>query len=837
MDGQGNDVLVPMRERGEEQGNGFSADLERLGTPRRGVAIPAARRLRLRPFLWLLLLVAIAGASIWYSARPENQAKTSNRTQYGGSVPVAVSPVLRGDMPILLRQLGTVLPLTTVTVKTNISGYLMNVAFTEGQLVKAGDFLVQIDPRPFQVALEQAEGQLAKDQALLKNAQLDLERYNTLVAQNSIARQTRDTQVSLVAQYQATVKSDHAQIDTQKLNLTYAHIVTPVTGRVGLRLVDPGNYVQTSDPNGIVVITQLQPISVIFTLPEDKLPAVLQRLRAGASLPVTAFDRTGITELAKGRVETIDNQIDTTTGTIKLRAIFDNEQEILFPNQFVNVELLVDTMHNTEIVPNPAIQHGAPGTFVYVVKPDQSVAVQKVKLGPSNGERIAILSGLQPGESVVIDGADRLRDGTKVTPVLAGGEKQQGRPDAVGARSAPRPGTLSVAAVPQQPIIGATQAPSTNEAAPPNKPLQTTPALASEPLTEQPTGQLPFVAPTTDTQPLTSQPTTEIAALVARGDDLMNKGDITSARLFYERAFQAGDRRAALRMGVTFDPAFLDRVAFRGTLGNQEEARSWYRRASNLGAVEPDRRLMDGSELQPGERIVIHGASVVADGIKVTVAQVGDAKQETSQPQAIAVQRAPQPETLSVTAVPQQPIGGATEASSTNDAAALQKMPLNEPLRTTPAAVSVARPAQPAGTRPVVVPATQPPEPRPKAKQLVALTEPPPYAGSAVLVTRGDDCINRGDIASARLFYERAFEAGDGRAALRMGVTFDPVFLARAGVRGGQGNQNEALSWYRRAGNLDAANAERRISDRSALQPNESVMDGVDRLRVGHGWQ
>jgi multidrug efflux system membrane fusion protein len=330
-------------------------------------------------------------------------------------VPIGVTAVEKGDMPVTLSQLGTVTPLAMVTVKTQLSGYLVQVGFQEGQMVKKGDFLAQIDPRPYQVALEQAQAQLAKDQALLRNAQVDLQRYNTLVSQNSIAKQTRDTQVSLVAQDEATVKVDQAQIDAQKLNLTYCRIVSPVTGRVGLRQVDAGNYVQTSDPNGIVVVTQLQPISVIFTLPEDNLPEVMKRVRAGAVLPVTAYDRTGATELAGGKLDTVDNQIDTTTGTVKLRAIFDNEQLALFPNQFVNVKLLVNTLHDADLVPNSAIQRGAPGTFVYVAKPDRTVAVQKVKLGPSDGQRIAILSGLEPGESVVTDGADRLRDGAKVT--------------------------------------------------------------------------------------------------------------------------------------------------------------------------------------------------------------------------------------------------------------------------------------------------------------------------------------------------------------------------------------------------------------------------------------
>ena len=381
-----------------------------------GVVSHRPRRSWGRRLVWLLLVAAIVGAVVWYFSRPQMQPKEGGRSQAANApVPVGVSPVEKGDMPVTLTQLGTVTPLATVTVKTQISGYLVQVAFKEGQMVNKGDFLAQIDPRPYQVALEQAQAQLGKDQALLKNAQVDLQRYNTLVAQNSIAKQTRDTQVSLVAQDEATVKADQAQIDAQKLNLTYCRIVSPVTGRVGLRQVDAGNYVQTSDPSGIVVVTQLQPISVIFTLPEDNLPEVMKRVRAGAVLPVTAYDRTGATELAQGKLDTVDNQIDTTTGTVKLRAIFDNDQLVLFPNQFVNVKLLVNTLHDADIVPNSAIQRGAPGTFVYVVKPENTVAVQKVKLGPSDGQRIAILSGLEPGQSVVTDGADRLRDGAKVT--------------------------------------------------------------------------------------------------------------------------------------------------------------------------------------------------------------------------------------------------------------------------------------------------------------------------------------------------------------------------------------------------------------------------------------
>jgi membrane fusion protein, multidrug efflux system len=392
-----------------------------------------ARRSHLRPFLWLLLIAAIVGAVVWYFPRSARHPQFGRFGPAGMPVPVGVATARTGDMPVILSGLGTVTPLATVTVEPQISGYLMSVGFNEGQHVTRGDFLAQIDPRPYQVALEQAQAQLAKDQAALKNAEVDLKRYNTLVAQNSIATQTRDTQIALVAQNRAQVLLDQAQIDQQKLNLYYCHITSPVTGRVGLRQVDPGNYVTpTSSPSGLVVVTQTQPISVIFTLPEDSLPEVLKEWHAGATLEATAYDRTGTVKIASGKLETIDNQIDPTTGMVKLRAIFPNTDESLFPNQFVNIRLLVRTLPNAVLVSTAAIQRGAPGTFVYKVEPNHTVAVQKVALGPVDGQKVAILSGLKPGDQVVDDGTDRLKAGAKVTIAKSEGAKTAAmRPGAV----------------------------------------------------------------------------------------------------------------------------------------------------------------------------------------------------------------------------------------------------------------------------------------------------------------------------------------------------------------------------------------------------------------------
>ena len=440
MDDQHSDVLA--REGRAKPDNGLTRREpgDPVAEPRSTEPLDARARPRrswLRVVVWVLLLAAIVGAAAIYLPRLVHKPAPGRpgRVTSAGATPVGVATAQKGDMPVTLSGLGTVTPLAVVTVKTQINGYLMSVGFEEGQHVKKGDFLAQVDPRPYQVALEQAQAQLAKDQAALKDAELDLKRYNTLVAQNSIATQTRDTQVATVGQDRAQIALDQAQIDTQKLNLTYAHIISPVTGRVGLRQVDPGNYVQTSDANGIVIVTQLQPISVIFTLPEDNLPAVLKQCHAGVMMQTTAYDRTGATQLATGKLGTIDNQIDTTTGTVKLRAIFDNSDERLFPNQFVNIKLLVDTLHNTVLVPTAAIQRGAPGTFVYIVKPNNTVAVQKVTLGPGDGQRVAVLSGLQAGDEVVDDGADRLKDGAKITVAPPAGSaaaaqsaRRRGRP-------------------------------------------------------------------------------------------------------------------------------------------------------------------------------------------------------------------------------------------------------------------------------------------------------------------------------------------------------------------------------------------------------------------------
>ena len=376
-----------------------------------------------------ILGLLLTGGAIWYAGfRPVDAAKSANAkaaAERGGRVdpslrasPVLAAPVRQGNLDIYLYALGTVTPLNAVVVRGRVDGQLMKVAFEEGQMVKAGDLIAQIDPRPFEVQLTLATGQLARDQALLENARTDLERYRTLLAQDSISRQQVDTQESLVRQYEAAVQADQGGIDNAKLQLTHARVVAPIGGRVGLRLVDPGNIVRAGDANGIVVITQLQPIGVVFPIPEDALPRVMKRLRAGNRIPVDAYDRAQKEKLGSGRLLTADNQIDTATGTIKLTAEFPNADGALFANQFVNVRMPVETRTNATLVPTAAIQRGAAGTFVYVVKDDLTVTVTPVQVGPTQGEITVIDRGVSSGARVVVDGADRLREGAKVELVV-----------------------------------------------------------------------------------------------------------------------------------------------------------------------------------------------------------------------------------------------------------------------------------------------------------------------------------------------------------------------------------------------------------------------------------
>jgi len=374
-----------------------------------------ARLLRRTVIGVLILCILGIGAYALFSKSGEAQPRVIPGPAAGAKlVPIVAVEAKIGDIGIRLSGLGSVTPFNTVTVKSRVDGQLMRVLFQEGQLVKAGEVLAEIDPRPFDVQLKQAEGQMARDQALLKNAQLDLKRYRELFEQGFVAKQQVDTQESLVAQSEGVLKTDQGQIDNARLQLTYSRIIAPISGRIGLRLVDAGNIVHANDPNGLLVITQLQPITVVFTIPEDSLPPVLEKLKSGERLLVEAFDREQKRRLATGALLTVDNQIDPTTGTVRLKAIFDNADNTLFPNQFVNARLLLDVKRGTTIVPAAAIQRGPKGTFVYVVKDDQTVAVRPVKLGPSEVDDASIDSGVAPGDLVVVDGTEKLREGTKV---------------------------------------------------------------------------------------------------------------------------------------------------------------------------------------------------------------------------------------------------------------------------------------------------------------------------------------------------------------------------------------------------------------------------------------
>lgn len=375
---------------------------------------PPPKRSAWRLIATCLVLLLVVAAVVWWSkqqAAPEPQGRGGRN-----AVPMSIVPetVGKGDVGINLNALGTVTSLATVTIRSQISGYLLKVDFKEGDEVKKGDLIAEIDPRPYEATLAQANGNLARDQALLKGAQVDLARYQGLAAQNAVPHQTLDTQVALVAQDQGTVEFDKAAVKSAEVNLQYTRILSPLDGRVGLRQVDQGNYVTPGDTTGIVVITQLQPISVLFTVPEDNLQPISKRLQSGAVLPATALDRGGGKKIADGTLQTFDSQIDPTTGTIKLRAQFPNETKTLYPNQFVNIQLLLDTHKDVTTMPTAGVQRGVPGTFVYLVNADDTVSVRKIELGVTDGDRVEVRSGLQPGDKIVVDGADKLRDGAKI---------------------------------------------------------------------------------------------------------------------------------------------------------------------------------------------------------------------------------------------------------------------------------------------------------------------------------------------------------------------------------------------------------------------------------------
>ncbi|MVW72448.1 MULTISPECIES: MdtA/MuxA family multidrug efflux RND transporter periplasmic adaptor subunit [unclassified Bordetella] len=414
-----------------------------------------------RTITWLVILcmVAAAGAAWWVFYKPKSETAVSapaGQSRPGGrgagprggapgmgpgmmaDTPVRVAPATTRSLDIILPALGTVTAYNTVTVRSRVDGELISVNFKEGQRVKAGDVLAQIDPRSYEVALAQAEGQQQQNQAQLANARRDLQRYQTLFKQDSIARQQLDTQAALVRQYEGTQKIDQAAVDNAKLQLSYTRVTAPIDGRLGLRKVDPGNLVSAGDTEGLVVITQTQPISVVFSIAETQLPEVLAQVRAGHTLKVQALDRSDEKVIATGELETIDNQIDTTTGTVKLKARFDNADEVLFPNQFVNVRLLVQTRNDATTIPTAAVQQGSAGPFVFLLRDDNTVEVRQVELGPINGDRVGVNKGLVPGDRVVIEGTDRLRTGTKVSVVNNDATIPATPGEALGAGSATR---------------------------------------------------------------------------------------------------------------------------------------------------------------------------------------------------------------------------------------------------------------------------------------------------------------------------------------------------------------------------------------------------------------
>lgn len=393
------------------------------------VSQPAPRQARSRAWLWLLILALVAAGAYYFwpknkagqaGGTPPAAGPPGQRARGPAQIPIVAAKARQGSIPVYFNGLGAVTPIYTVTVKSRVDGELMQVNYKEGELVHKGDALVEIDPRPYQVQLTQAEGQLTRDQALLANARIDLARYKTLLAQNAVPEQQVATQQTLVTQDEGIVKTDQGQIDNARLNLAYCHIAAPITGRIGLRLVDPGNIVHASDANGLLVITQIEPISVIFTIAEDQLPVVQPKWRAGQRLRVDAFDRNRNKKLAQGVLTTLDNQIDQTTGTLKLRATFDNHDNALFPNQFVNARLLVQVKQGVTLAPTATIQRNSQYTYVFLVKPDSSVTVRPITIGTTEGDDAEVTSGLSPGDVIVMTGVDKLQEGSKVSVHFAG---------------------------------------------------------------------------------------------------------------------------------------------------------------------------------------------------------------------------------------------------------------------------------------------------------------------------------------------------------------------------------------------------------------------------------
>ena len=401
--------------------------------------------------LWLVILIlcAVAAAAFFYfrsrGSSPPAATGAAGPTGMGmrapGAIPVVATRVTKGNIGVYLAGLGSVVPIYTVTIKTQISGYLQQVLYKEGDMVQKGDLLAQIDPRPYQVMLEQAEAGLSRDEANLENSRVDLKRYETLAPLKAVPEQQLATQQASVKQFEATTKSDQAQIDAAKLDLTYCRIVAPITGRVGLRLIDPGNYVTPGDSTGLVVITQLQPSTVIFTLAEDQIPPVLQKLHSGAHLRVDVYGREGLEsgkpKIAQGMLSTVDNQIDPATGSIKLRATFENRDSALFPNQFVNARLLVEEKLGVTLIPTAAVQRNSQMAYVYVVKPDSTVTIRPINIGTTEGGESEITSGVKPGDVVVMTGVERLLEGSKVRAQMYGEGTDLGlQPGAPGSKPA-----------------------------------------------------------------------------------------------------------------------------------------------------------------------------------------------------------------------------------------------------------------------------------------------------------------------------------------------------------------------------------------------------------------